>query len=378
MSGNTFTLTINEGASIDVTVVQVSDPTFLDLKRLYIGSIRAKSSLSSNRIYRVLITQPISPPTGYSTTGAASSLLFSSNASFILSGADPFDGSYTFTSNSASLIGTQQGQPQNVEIPCKFTLQSSTDGGTSWISVPFTGTGTNYIFDIGDNTNRQYDTKGVDRSSPVVFGGTATLYYKFDYNTTWSSAQLADGSTQVVIAGSPYTAHRETSQNALVTAGNDFSLYLPNSVNTDGTAGAMLTQDQQIVIVPFLEYNLMDLGLLTNGLQSVEGTGAPVNKNTERGSNLDFYAVIPWSQITIDSIEETPGNRISVNDILTPVYYGAFSYQGTTYTLSIVNGLLGKKNVHLDVQTSYGSAVTTTIHRIWIRPGVAGGGTKAL
>lgn len=392
MSGNTFTLTVGEGGSIDVSVLKVVDSTFSDLVRLYIQSIRLKTSLSStSRVFRVAISQPATFPTGYTGTvavGQSTWLAFSAATDFVSSSsdADPHDGAYTFASNAGSLIGTQQVQPRDAPIPCVFTLETSTDAGANWTVVPFTGTGTNYTFDIGDGTNRVYDTKGVENNYDSGDGGAnavlqnnqATLYYKQNYNTIYPSAQLTSGNSAVDIAGSQYIAYVDT-VGTLVTSGNDFTLYLPNSANSDGPAGVTAVQDRQMIIIPPIEANLMDLGLSTNGLQGPSaGTGAPVSKNVERGDTITFHAVIPWSQVTIDSIEKTENNRTAVNDTDTSTYYGAFDYQGTTYSLSIVNGLGGAKNVKMSVQTSYGSTVTTTIHRIWIRPGVPVGGPKAL
>lgn len=384
MSGNTFTLIVGEGGSIDVTVAKVSS-TFFDTVSLYVQTVRLRTSLSSDsRIYRIAITQPSSLPAGYTGAAAAGQstrLSLSDRTSFVPSppGTDPHDGTYTFAANSASLMGAQQVQPQNVSLAYAFTLETSTNAGSIWTAVPFTGTGTNYTFDIGDGTNRQYDTSGVENTYDSGDGGAntilqnnqATLYFKSDYNTVYPLAPLTNGISAVDIAGSRYTAYLATVA-APVTPGNDFTLYLPNSANSDGPLGVTAVQDRQTIIVPYLEVNLMDLGP-KNGLQEITGTVVPISKNVERGDAITFYAVIPWNQVTIDSIEKTPGIRTAINNGST--YYNAFVYEGTTYTLSIVPGLNGTKNVKMVVQTSYGSTVSTTIHRIWIRLGTPGIGT---
>lgn len=390
MSGNTFTLTVQEGANIDVTVSKVADVTYTDLVHLYIQSIRFSTSLSATagRRYRVAIVQPASFPTGYTgvtTVGLKTELLLSAG-SFVSQGAsDPYDGVYSFTTAvTTSKIGVQQVQPQDAPIPAKFILETSLDSGASWLAVPFTGTGTNYSFDIGDGTSRTYDTKATENNydsnngavpNTILQANKATLYYNTGYAYT---PALNSTISTVTIAGTVYIAYLDPVPlgTPLVTPGNDFTLYVPNSTNTDGVAGVLAVEDKQTIIVPTAELNLMDLGLSTAGLQGPSaGTGAPVSKTVERGDDLTFHAVIPWSQVTVAAIEKTLGVRTDVNDIITPTYYGAFTYEGTTYTLSIVNGLSGSKNVRMIADTSYGATVTSDIYRIWIRPGVAGGGT---
>jgi hypothetical protein len=186
----------------------------------------------------------------------------------------------------------------------------------------------------------------------------------------------------VTIGGDTYNALYD-SAGTLVTAGNDFTLYVPNSNNSDGAAGATLVEDIQTQVVTYLEYNLMDLNLQTNGTQSgafQNGlNGAPVNKTTERGEDISFYAVLPWSQVTIDSIRDASDTLIQVTDITTPTYYAAFTYQGTTYTASIVTDTSsGKKNIKFNALTSRGATTSVTMNRINIRAGLPGGGTKAL
>jgi hypothetical protein len=392
MSGNTFTLTVGEGASIDVGIVQVIDPVNIDLIRFYVSTVRLRTSLqelpSQTRLFRLAVIQPSSPPVGYSS--AVSFIQLNGppvvGRTFTAAGSGPFNGLYSFTQTAVSLIAQQIIQPQNVSFQTKLTLQTSLNNGVLWTNVPFTGTGSTYSFDIGDGTNRFYDTKAAESPNPIsgpniIVGGAATLYFKQNYNTVWTSAQLnVNGTSTVSIGGDLYNALYDSSNN-LVTPGNDFTLYVPQSANTEEFLNG-LVQDVQTHNISLSEFNLMDLDIVTTGPQSgnfLNGTtGNPVSKTTERGEDISFYAVLPWSNVTVDKIVDASGVDLPVNDTATGTYYNIFTYQGSTYTFTIVTHQpSGKKNIKMNVQTSRGAA-SVTIRRIFIRPGTPSGGTKVL
>lgn len=385
---NTFTLTVTDDAFINVVLTKVVDGTFVDKFRIYVQTVELHTSQQAvaGRLYKLVISQPSSPPPfGYDATGAVSELLFSAAATFTPDTADPFDGMYAFTSNGTTLIGTQTAQSDNVPITgYKFVLYTSTDSGSTWSAVPFTGTGVQYTFDIGGNTNNTYDVVGVaygsadllsDTTSPTPENDKPKLWFRRDYNTNpVPNALLTDGVSTVTIAGSVYVAYREpTSLNSKVTVGNDFSLYVPETNgNTDGVASAEAVEELESITIPYQEFNFMDLEvkLVSAGSSFTNGTtGASVSKRVERGDAIVFYAALPWQSTTVYGIEHPLATLIAVDDMITPTYYNAFLYNGSTYIFTMIN-VGGTQFVRLRVTTSYAATITTTIEKIRIRTGL--------
>jgi len=378
---STFTITTYDSAITSVTLTVVPDATSQDTYRIYVASVTLNSSLSVTGCkYQLRVIQTIFG-NGYSSVGAAATVSIPNpvtpGITFVSNNNsnDPNGGVYTYTvplttagagnwnPTGSYLIGTQTAWT-GTNPSAKFVLQISTPTITPYTDVQESGVPIQYTFEIttsGSDRDRVVNTIFASYGDSHLINNAPTLYAVNNYNTIHITAMLTFPTT-VAIGPDNYNAILDT--NSYVTIGSDFTLYVPQNQNTDGTGSTDLVESYPSAVIPV--FNLMDLGLNSTP-QTATGTSASVNKNMERFTYIDLYAYFPLSSgntFVIDSITKTAGPLpLSVSLGTYPSnLYQSFTYQGYTFTLQQVSG----NNVWLRVangsSTQTGQFVLSTIN----------------
>lgn len=365
---STFTITTYDSAIASVTLTAVPDPTVLDKFRVYVSSVVLNSSLGGSQ-YQLTIAQPTGI-TGYSGSGAATVVPiypYSSPVTFASSSSsNSTDGTYTYplpvingsatnwTPTGSVYIGMLTGWNGSTVGPNpKFVLQANTGSGYANVSEVPTATYTFEITQTGSDRNRTVNTLFVGFGDFHLNNNAPTLYYSTTYNTTHSSAQLTSGVSSVTIGSDNYIAYLDP--GSYVTGGNDFTLYVPQFVNTDGGTNGYVESEPTASVGTF---NLMNLGLQPTIPTMTQGASA-TSDAMERYTKLILYAYFPLSTsstFVVDSVVKAtaPNAPVQVSTYSGTVQlYQSFTYQNYTFSLQLGGT---NPNNYISMEVSNGSA----------------------
>jgi len=373
MSTFTFTITVYDTASANVTLALVQDSVNLELWYIYVKQVVLMSTLSTTtstgasngRAYQMKITQP--SQTGYTPSGIT--IIPLTQSLLTASGTGAFDGTYTYVIPASGsppaapansyLIGTQIVQLNSTTVVPTFVLQTNTTAAPTMTNVVEAGISpVAYTFEISPGVDKIVDVKTVAPTDPSLQNGiTPVLYSKFGSTV----------SGQVYIGQDGYTVVQETSAGQYVTSGNDFTLYLPFTANAN-----QYVETAPSITIPFQLVGLLNLGLSTT-VPSSQGTGAAISANAYRSTEIDYYAFFPYNLTNVTVAVDTIQKAISSNSTVS-IYAGqsttfnSFTYQGITYIVT-TKTISSKNYVFFQVQPglSVPAGQTSSIYDIRLR-----------
>jgi hypothetical protein len=370
-----FTLTINDTASVSVTLVAVPDiasgGTRTDLYHIFVRSVTLMTSLAEGSTYQVVVNHPSA--SGYTSIKNIIETLGSPAPPVVFSGqANSYDGTYTYYSganphavNELFKLGSMEMKHSDVSLDFLFDLQMSTDGSLTFANVPAdSNSNIQYFFEFpaDSNVNKSFNIVSLPSTDTAFKGVKGPVLY-------FGQTYVAPKPTSVTIDQTTYTTGVNLFEDeSFVTLGNDFTLYTPND-DVDIPKNNVVGKDVVSIQAPLI--NLFDLGL-SHVKQTVPGTGGGTYaENGWRGVPIQLYGFIPWKSdrgvairsITIQSTTHTVSTFTN-----TASTYNKFTYRGTLYILNI-STFNGNTNISLDIRPDQSAPTgTITIDNVMIQP----------